>query len=179
MHVVRVDDHWGQNVNDEHRPALQIKPNGWHSHSMCSVHLQIDWNDRLRLNRSGFELLTNIAPCTTSPALAHRYAIFLCSWDDSLVGQLTTPALHCSAPHWPHIRGQAVGVCKSILEPTRLVFIWQMAAHNPEEQVTLRKWLRPLWLRSSLRYGRWAIFARQQTWWGTAIDTLYMLSQNV
>ena len=64
MHVVRVDDHWGQNVNDEHTSALQIKPNGWHSHSMCSVHLQIDWNDRLRLNRSGFELLANIAPST-------------------------------------------------------------------------------------------------------------------
>ena len=29
-----------------------------------------------------------------SPAIAHRYAIFLCSWDvdNSLVGQLTSPA---------------------------------------------------------------------------------------
>ena len=60
----RMDDHWGQNVNDEHTPALQIKPNGWHSQRWYSVHLQIDWNDQLRLNRSGFELLANIAPCT-------------------------------------------------------------------------------------------------------------------
>ena len=29
---------------------------------------------------------------TVSPA--HRYAIFLCSWDDSLVGQLTTFSRH-------------------------------------------------------------------------------------